>query len=135
MRQQPAREENVTAYAQLFASACWHAMVVSFSWQSRFLWSQASGEAGFRQQIITDEKFSLEQQLPVCVTVLQRIWKKWKFMCHGLQPGYRPLQGWKKPRLNRRPAGKASYACMPDMAAHLPRQLSCRPHTVRGRRI
>lgn len=118
MRQQPAREENVTAYAQLFASACWHAMVVSFSWQSRFLWSQASGEAGFRQQIITDEKFSLEQQLPVCVTVLQRIGKKWKFMCHGLQPGYRPLQGWKKPRLNRRPAGKASYACMPDMAAH-----------------
>ena len=114
MRQQPAREENVTAYAQLFASACWHAMVVSFSWQSRFLWSQASGEAGFRQQIITDEKFSLEQQLPVCVTVLQRIWKKWKFMCHGLQPGYRPLQG-------------SRYGGTPATAAFLPATYSAGP--------
>ncbi|MFR8665253.1 MAG: hypothetical protein ACLVEL_06920 [Ruthenibacterium sp.] len=72
-------------------------MVVAFSRQSCFLSSQASGEAGFHQQIITDEKFSLQQQVPVCVTKLQRIRKKWKFMCHGLQPGYRPLQGWHKP--------------------------------------
>lgn len=90
----------MTAYAQLFALARWRAMVVAFSRQSCFLWSQASGEAGFRQQIITDEKLSLEQRLPVCVTKLQRIREKWKFMCHGLQPGYRPLQGWKSPRLN-----------------------------------